>query len=105
MAPIGLGRYWDSNDNKVVVHINQNSMVLTLKSVFQFGVAFSNRLDVRRFVLEMRLSEHKILVSIIGRSISTARSGWLRHWIHFKGRRAAWLYCHGTGTYMPFIRM
>lgn len=66
--------------------------------VYLYAAAFSDRLDVRQFVLWMRFNRHGLLMSVEGRSILTVRSGWLRRWMPLGGRDAALLHCHGRET-------
>lgn len=54
--------------------------------------------------LGMRLYKHKFLMPVGGRNVPTACSRWLRWWVYFGGRGAAWLHCYGWETNMPFVR-
>lgn len=67
-------RSLDAKGNKIIVYINQDDEFLSLISVFYLAVDFSDRLDIRRFVLEMRLNGHEFLISIRSHSTLTACS-------------------------------
>lgn len=73
-------------------------------STYQYATAVSDRLNVRRFVLGMRLNGHEFLVQVGHWKMPMACSGWLRRWIYFGARGAAWLLTYGQETEMPFIR-
>lgn len=74
-------------------------------SVFQNVAAYSDRPDVRRFVLEMRVKGHEFLVRADRRQMPTACSGRPRRWARSGDRGAAWLWAHGQETDMLFFRM
>lgn len=71
---------------------------------FQYEVAFSDRLEYHRFVLEMHLNGHEFLIPKWGRNMLTDSSGWLCRWIHLQCRDAAWPWTYGQGTDVSFIR-
>lgn len=70
-------------------------------SVFQYARDNRDRLDVRRFVLGMRLYGHRFYVCDRQIEYLTACGGWARRWLHFGGRGAAWLRCMSPG---PILR-
>lgn len=102
---VGQRRYVDLDGNEVVVSVNSNSEVLPPISVFRYAAAFSERLDARRFVLEVPLSGHEFTIRSGQRVFQTACSGLLRRRIKFCGRGTPWLRRFGNETDMPFLRM
>lgn len=102
---VGQRRYNDIDGNYVVVSVSSNSKVLPSLSVFQYAVAFSEPLAALRFVLGMPLSCHAFIIGSGQRVLQTECSAWLRCWIHFGGRGAAWLLTFGIETDMPLFFM
>lgn len=104
-VPAGRYRYRDADGIAIVVPVISRSEVPFHMSVFQYAAAFSDRLDVRRFVLGVHLNKHEFLVGVNHRQMPTARSGWHCCLVHFEGRGAACPQTYGQESDMPFIRM
>lgn len=75
----GWRRYWDAYDIKIIVSINFRDEVLPPYVSFPVCGGLLGRLDVRRTVLGMRVSEHEFLVRADHRQMPMACSGWLRY--------------------------
>lgn len=58
-VPIGQRRFWEADSSKIIVAVNPRGEVLSSMSVFQYAAAFSDRVNVCRFVLEMHLNGHE----------------------------------------------
>lgn len=54
--------YWDADDNEEIVWVNYQDKVLPPMSNFLYAAALSDRSDVPRFVLSMRLFGHELLI-------------------------------------------
>lgn len=81
--------YSDADGIEIFVYINRNIEVRPLMSVFLYVGAYSDRLNARRLVLEMRLDGHVFLTSVSGHNVLTACSGWLCRRVHIEDRSVA----------------
>lgn len=99
----GQGRYCDMDGNQINVSVNSQGEVLPPMSVFQYVAAFTDPLNVRRFVLGARLVGYEFLAQVDHPQMPTVCSGKHRCWIYFGGRGSAWLWTYDHETDMLFI--
>lgn len=93
-------------DNFVLfLDLNANKKVLPHLLIIQYVAAFSDRLDVRRFVLGIHIDKPNFYMTFQRHLMLTAAGARLRHWNHFGGREATLPQCAGPEIDMPYVRM
>lgn len=104
-VPAGRRHYRNAYGNKNIVYFKQNNKFRHPMSVIQNASTYPDQLDAGQFILKICLDWHKFLTSVDGRNMPTARRAQFRRWIHYEGRDAARIPCHGHEKDMPSVWM